>query len=202
MIASRRRASASAAATESSGISSWQTTTWAHAKSASRPRTCSTVNARLAPGATAIWFSPAGSTMISAVPVAAVTVSTTPSTPIPSPASAARIAAPEASRPTQAISRTSAPSRRAATAWFAPLPPWFTSSVPLVTVSPGPGNRGAATVTSTLAEPTTRMRAAVIAPAGTAARGTSRRTARGPRASPPGSSARQRCDGFPHPARR
>ncbi len=65
---------------------------------------------------------------------------------------------PESSSPTQPIIRTSAPSRRAATAWLAPLPPRFTRSVPAETVSPTRGRRGSATVKSTLAEPITQRR--------------------------------------------
>jgi hypothetical protein len=60
---------------------------------------------------------------MSAVPVAASPLTIMPLTPIPSARNAARMSRPEASSPTQATKRTSAPSRRAATAWFAPFPP-------------------------------------------------------------------------------
>ena len=175
VIAPWRRAHSSARRTVASGTSSEHTTTSAHAKSASRRSTSATVSARLAPGATAIWLRPSASTTISAVPVAASAVVTIASTPIPSAVSACRTSRPDASSPTQATRRTSAPSRRAATAWLAPLPPRATSSVPSLTVSPGRGSRGSATVKSTLAEPTTRTR-------GTGGPGTW-----------PGSAGRRRC---------
>src|SRR5262245_58892474 len=100
---------------------------------------------------------------MSAVPVA-VSAVTRPSTPTPSAESAWRIDRPESSSPTQPTRRTSAPRRRAATAWLAPLPPWFTRRVPSVTVSPGTGSRGAATVKSTLADPITKTWGAPIWP--------------------------------------
>jgi hypothetical protein len=142
----QRRASSSAHRTVSSGVSSWHITTSAHAKSPRRLATVSTSSHRFAPGATAIWLRPAASTTISAVPVAAAPVDASPATSRPSPASAARMPRPGASSPRHAMRRTSAPSRRAARAWFAPLPPWLTSSVPPVTVSPGCGSRASATV--------------------------------------------------------
>ena len=60
---------------------------------------------------------------MSAVPVAAALVALTPATSMPSRRSASRMARPDASSPTQAMNFTSAPKRRAATAWLAPLPP-------------------------------------------------------------------------------
>ena len=44
---------------------------------------------------------------------------------------------PNASSPTLPIMRTSAPSRAAATAWFAPLPPGRVAKLLPITVSPG-----------------------------------------------------------------
>src|SRR5688500_5235021 len=51
--------------------------------------------------------------------------------------------------------RTSAPSRAAPTAWFAPLPPGIRSSVAPVSVSPGRGSRSTCATRSRLIEPTT-----------------------------------------------
>ena len=84
--------------------------------SSSWARAISTVRRWFAPGATPIWFRPSASTAMSAVPVAASPTDMSPSTPMPCAASRSRMAAPELSSPTQPIIRTSAPSRRAATA--------------------------------------------------------------------------------------
>ena len=127
------------------GSSSGHSTTCGQAKSSRRAETIATLTQWLAPGATAIWLRPSGSTTMSAVPVAASVVENSPATPMPSAARRARIAVPAASSPTHPMNLTSAPSRRAATAWLAPLPPWLISRVPPVTVSPGAGRRGAET---------------------------------------------------------
>jgi len=116
VIIPRRLPSSSAHFTVGSGVSSWHTRTSAHSKSAARRATSSTSSRRFAPGATAIWLRPSASTTISAVPVAASAVDATPVTSTPSAARAWRISRPTVSSPTQAIKRTSAPSRRAARA--------------------------------------------------------------------------------------
>src|SRR5581483_2278552 len=67
---------------------------------------------------------------------------------------------PEASTATSA---TSAPSRAAATAWFAPLPPGTREKLAPVTVSPGRGSRSARTTRSRLIDPTTVRRGAATA---------------------------------------
>ena len=62
---------------------------------------------------------------------------------------------PKSSSPTAPTKRTSAPSRAAATAWFAPFPPGTWSSLAPVSVSPGLGRRGTVATRSRLIEPTT-----------------------------------------------
>src|SRR4029079_5945537 len=59
------------------------------------------------------------------------------------------------SDPTQPTNRTSAPSRAAATAWLAPLPPGKRSNVAPLTVSPGRGSRSTRATRSRLTDPTT-----------------------------------------------
>ena len=54
-------------------------------------------------------------------------------------------------------SRTSAPSRAAASAWFAPLPPGTRSKVAPVSVSPGRGSRSQRATRSRLIDPTTAI---------------------------------------------
>src|SRR5271170_4398002 len=68
------------------------------------------------------------------------------------------VAGPNKSLPTRATMNTSAPQRRAATAWFAPLPPNPRSNFWPKMVSPGFGNRSVNVVRSMLALPTTAMR--------------------------------------------
>src|SRR5262245_9077985 len=60
-----------------------------------------------------------------------------------------------ASFPTEPTIRTRAPSRAAATAWFAPLPPGMRSSVAPLSVSPGRGSRSTFATRSRLIDPTT-----------------------------------------------
>src|SRR5260221_7176176 len=63
------------------------------------------------------------------------------------------------SPPTRATNVTCAPTRAAATAWLAPLPPAAVVRSPPKTVSPGIGSRSARTIISVLDEPTTMTRA-------------------------------------------
>ena len=77
---------------------------------------------RWLPAATAIRFSARSSTTIRATPVGRPTVARWV-TSIPSSTSAARAAMPRSSPPTAPTNATEAPSRAAATAWLAPLPP-------------------------------------------------------------------------------
>jgi hypothetical protein len=67
------------------------------------------------------------------------------------------VAGPKRSDPTRATMNTSAPHRRAATAWLAPLPPKPRSKLGAKSVSPGRGNSSVKVVRSTLALPTTAI---------------------------------------------
>src|SRR5512135_1084324 len=68
------------------------------------------------------------------------------------------VAGPNRSLPTRATMVTSAPHSRAATAWFAPLPPNPRSNFCPKMVSPGFGNCSVKVVRSMLALPTTAIR--------------------------------------------
>ena len=128
------------------------------ARSASRAEvTWSAASSALAPEATAIWFSPAASTTISATPVGEDTRAT-PLTSMPSRANSATASAPSSSSPTAPTNATAAPSLAAATAWLADLPPPNCANRPPATVSPAAGSRATATTRSTLIDPTTTTR--------------------------------------------
>src|SRR5215813_8062869 len=68
------------------------------------------------------------------------------------------VAGPKRSLPTLATMNTSAPHSRAATAWFAPLPPNPRSNFCPKMVSPGLGNLSVKVVRSMFALPTTAIR--------------------------------------------
>ncbi len=87
--------------------------------------------AALAPGATAIWFSPRGPTVMIATPVACSSRRRTRLTSIPAADRALTARAPYPSAPTAPMMATSAPARAAATAWLAPLPPSCVAKRPL-----------------------------------------------------------------------
>jgi len=72
---------------------------------------------------------------------------------------------PNASSPTQPAIRTSAPSRAAATAWLAPLPPGVNRAAEPTTVAPGPGSRGTVTEMSMFRLPSTVTRGRIVIPA-------------------------------------
>jgi hypothetical protein len=108
----------------------------------------------LAPGRIAITFSPLLSTKIIAIPVGpSARRSAVRSTP--SAMSSASASSANPSVPTAATSFTSDPARRAASAWFAPLPPAAVEKVVPGTVSPGEGMRDTCPIRSRLAEPKT-----------------------------------------------
>jgi hypothetical protein len=131
----------------SSGISSWQRTS----PPVEKPPTVA-----FAPGTTTMAFSPSSATRMIAIPVGASTSRTSSSTPAArKPASASPAFA---SAPTAPVMRTLAPSRAAATAWFAPLPPGNRSSVAPLSVSPGLGSRSTFATRSRLIDPTTLSR--------------------------------------------
>ena len=105
-----------------------------------------------------IEFSPAWSTLIRASPVLACSVTRTAVTSTPAPPSAARQESPKSSAPQQPTIRTDAPSRAAASAWFAPLPPGCSRASAPSTVSPGPASRGTLTDISIFRLPSTVTR--------------------------------------------
>jgi hypothetical protein len=119
-----------------------------------RPASAPASSAALAPDATAIWLRPWPSTHTAASPVAPGTVFRPP-TSIPRSARAVRAVAPKSSAPTQPMKRVPAPSRAAAIAWFAPLPPTACVTAGVSTVSPTAGRCGRRKVKSTLIEPNT-----------------------------------------------
>src|ERR1700733_1342978 len=122
--------------------------------SASPTSTSAGVRRRLAPGATTITFSPVASTRISATPDSP----SSRATPVVSTPSRSSERSTRSSLPIRPTNRTVAPSRAAATAWLAPLPPGKRSNTASVTVSPGRGNRSQRATWSTFAEPTTVIR--------------------------------------------
>src|SRR5262249_7968264 len=151
-----------AAATAARGISVLTSTTCAvGSAAASAARTCAADTAPFAPGPMVIWFSPRGSTTMSAAPVGSASSTAQPPVSTPSPRNAAIASLPEESAPTAPISSTSAPAREAATAALAPLPPPKVCSPPPMTVSPGAGRRGATITRSVLIAPTTSTRPAM-----------------------------------------
>ncbi len=115
----------------------------------------SALMAAFAPGATTIWFSPDGDTEISAMPVDSLSTTRTPDRSTPPSRNRASASFAAASSPTHATSLTCAPSRLAASAWLAPLPPGNRLSVAPVTVSPGAGNRDTVAERSRFTEPMT-----------------------------------------------
>ena len=137
-------------ATVSVGTSSWQISA-----SACGTTSDSAVRLRFAPGATTIWLSPDLATAISATPVATSLTTTTLARSTPPSRSRASASSASASLPTQPTMMTSAPSRLAASAWFAPLPPGKRPSSASVTVSPATGRRSAVATMSRLIEPIT-----------------------------------------------
>ena len=96
----------------------------------------------------AMRFSPLASTRITPTIVDPAPV-TTRSCSTPSSSQSARAPAPKASAPTAVKSVTRAPRRRAATAWFDPLPPWPVLNERPITVSPASGTRSVTSVSPT-----------------------------------------------------
>ena len=147
------RARASSAACWAGSVSICSSTVWAWASVASLTR--SLRRARLAPGATTIWFSPLASTTMPAHPVGAASHCTCARS-TPAAARRARAGSAKASRPTAAAIVTGTPKRRAAWAWLPPLPPGETRYPEPITVSPARGRRSALKAMSRLMEPKTR----------------------------------------------
>ncbi len=144
----KRGVTSATRATVSAGISCWHST-----GSPGTSESSSGPSSAFAPGATTIVVSPSASTVMSATPVGASFGSQRSRTPASrSPASASPA---NTSFPTAPTMRTSAPSRAAATAWFAPFPPGPRENDAPVTVSPARGSRSLRTTRSRLIEPTT-----------------------------------------------
>ena len=137
--AARRPRPRAVAATVPGGISKLTTQTSPGSTSSSPASTCSGASAMFAPDATTMWFSPARSTQMTAMPVARPGSLWTAPVSTPSPRQLADARAPSSSSPTAATSRTRAPSRAAATATLAPLPPPARTGSPASTVAPGAG---------------------------------------------------------------
>src|SRR3984885_15187501 len=114
--------------------------------------------ASFAPFTTRMRFCPLDSTKIGATPLDNPSTAFTWVVLMPCFLKFSIVAGPNRSLPTRATMNTSAPQRRAATAWFAPLPPNPRSNLWPKIVSPGFGNRSANVVRSMLALPTTATR--------------------------------------------
>ena len=138
-----------------SGTSSCVSTTLAPAMAASALSTSAGASSPLAPATMMIWFSPAPSTTMCAMPDAALFVCATCAASTPKDAKLPSVDAPSESAPTLATMDTRLPRSAAATAWFAPLPPKSCSKREPSSVSPGLAKRGAQVTRSTLALPTT-----------------------------------------------
>ena len=95
----------------------------------------------LAPPTIRMRFSPLGSTKIGATPLAASATWATWRVSTPQAAKLASVSRPNASSPRRATIITSAPSRAAATAWLAPLPPNPVVKLSAAKVSPRSGIR-------------------------------------------------------------
>ena len=116
------------------------------------------LSASFAPFTTRILFCPFGSTKIGATPLDNPSTCFTCVGSIPCLRKFSIVAGPNRSLPTRATINTSAPHSRAATAWFAPLPPKPRSNFCPKMVSPGLGNWSLNVVRSTFALPITAMR--------------------------------------------
>ena len=150
------RALAAPAAVASGGTSWPSSTTPALAMASCADSTSATPTSALTPELTTMVFSPASSTVMRARPVGAPSMRCTWRVSTPSSCSAASRKSPPSSAPTRPTMLTSWPSRAAATAWFAPLPPAWRCGAPPKTVSPGAGSRRTPTTRSTLRLPTTQ----------------------------------------------
>src|SRR5690606_329573 len=141
--------------TVSSGSANCADTTREAWKRLPAARTSCGASRPLAPGETTMLLSPDGSTVISATPVGAPPTST-PTVSTPADRCESSSSRPCASSPTRASRAVRAPSRAAATAWLAPLPPGWTARSEPSTVSPAAGRRSTPITRSALADPTTR----------------------------------------------
>ena len=152
------RASSIVLRTVSRGISNCKRSTSASAINLVAACTSAVVSRPLAPGMTVIAFSPLPSTATIARPLAQFGVTAIRLTSIPSASKPPRSRSPKPSSPTRPIMATSAPSRAAATARLAPLPPASSYVSRPIIVSPGRGSRDERTTRSRLIEPATTIR--------------------------------------------
>src|SRR5882672_390897 len=111
-----------------------------------------------APLTTKMRFWPLGSTKMGATPLDAPSICLTCVASMPSFLKFSMVAGPKRSLPTRATMKTSAPQRREATAWLAPLPPKPRSNFWPKMVSPALGKRSLKVGRSMLALPITAMR--------------------------------------------
>src|SRR6185503_4293963 len=115
-------------------------TAWERRKSVAPPSIASAVSRPLAPAASTIWFWPAASRTMSAVPLAMPSWRVMGSMPTPCCRRVSISSSPNASRPTTPSIETAWPRRATALAWFAPLPPAERRKLLPTTVSPGAGS--------------------------------------------------------------
>src|SRR5258708_31139742 len=107
-------------------------------------------------------FCPFGSTKIGATPLDTPSTIRTCFVSMPSDAKFFTVASPNKSFPSFATITTSAPHKRAATAWFAPFPPNPKSNLCPELLIPGRGNLSLNVVKSTCALPTTATPATLL----------------------------------------
>lgn len=159
VFAPSRRASRSAAATVSSGVSSWNNAYWQFRKLEREPSISDDEKIAFAPLATMIEFCPAASTPMSATPVASFRTAVTALTSTPAAARLAFRWSANTSWPTRPTIRTNAPSasRAVAHAWFAPFPPGIIWNARPSTVSPGAGRCWVRTTKSMFRLPSTTI---------------------------------------------
>src|SRR4029077_19727753 len=124
-------------------------------RSGAAASTSSGESVSFAPFTTMMRFWPPGSTKIGATPLETPSAMRTWLASIPCDWKFLMVAGPKRSLPTFATMATEPQHRRAATAWFAPLPPKPRSNFLPKMVSPGRGNTSLNVVRSTLALPTT-----------------------------------------------
>src|SRR5258708_2096740 len=151
------RANCTVYAIVSIGISNCSTIVSTLRRASAAASTSAGFNVSLAPFTTRIRFCPFGSTKIGATPLDTPSTIRTCFVSMPSDAKFFTVASPNKSFPSLATITTSAPHKRAATAWFAPFPPNPKSNLCPKIVSPGRGNLSLNVVKSTFALPTTAI---------------------------------------------
>ncbi len=173
-MAPRVRAAANAAVVTDWGISNSPTTTSSGARARTAAAASAGTIASFAPATQMIRFVPSGSTQIGATPLDPVT-RVTKRVSMPSSAKLRIVMSPKTSSPSALTIATSAPRRRAMTAWFAPFPPNPRRKSSPAMVSPPDGTRWVYAIRSIIVLPTTAMRGAVMLATILAARSGGRR---------------------------